>query len=138
DIRVVDEASDGAEAVAAVARSSPHVVLMDVRMPEVDGIAATERILSRADPPKVIVLTTFELDEYVFDALAAGASGFLLKRTPPESLVEAIRVVHEGGSMLSPTVTTTVIGRFAGRGTRQAPPAWREELTDREVEVLKA
>ena len=138
DIRVVDEAADGSQALGAVARSDPHVVLMDVRMPEMDGIAATSRILDRPRPPKVIVLTTFELDEYVFEALAAGASGFLLKRTPPENLIEAIRVVVEGGSMLSPTVTTTVIERFAGNHRPAEPVPGLDQLTERELEVLRA
>lgn len=138
DITVVGEAADGAEAVGLVRRAQPDVVLMDVRMPELDGISATARILDAPSPPRVIVLTTFELDDYVFDALAAGASGFLLKRTRPEQLVEAIRVVVDGGSMLSPTVTTRVIERFTHSQPQAPTPAWVGQLTDRERDVLRA
>lgn len=138
DITVVGEADDGVGALGAVRHARPDVVLMDVRMPELDGIAATERILALPSPPKVVVLTTFELDDYVFDALAAGASGFLLKRTPPEQLVESIREVVAGGSMLSPSVTRRVIERFAHQRPQAATPAWLGELTDRERDVLRA
>ena len=138
DITVVGEADDGAGALAAVHRAQPDVVLMDVRMPEVDGIAATGRILALPSPPKVVVLTTFELDDYVFDALAAGASGFLLKRTPPEQLVQSIREVVAGGSMLSPSVTRRVIERFAHQRPPAGTAAWLAELTDRERDVLRA
>jgi DNA-binding NarL/FixJ family response regulator len=138
DIEVVGEAADGRAGVAEVTRCRPDVVLMDVRMPRVDGLAATERVLKLPDPPKVIVLTTFELDEYVFDALSAGASGFLLKRTPPEQLVDAIRAVVEGGSILSPSVTRRVIAEFTDQRRSVVPVAGVDELTDRELEVLKA
>lgn len=138
DITVVGEADDGAGALAAVQRARPDVVLMDVRMPEIDGITATGRILALPSPPKVMVLTTFELDDYVFDALAAGASGFLLKRTPPEQLVQSIREVVAGGSMLSPSVTRRVIERFAHQRPRAGTAAWLAELTDRERDVLRA
>lgn len=139
DIEVVGEAADGREAIAEVRRTRPDVVLMDVRMPDLDGISATARILEGPDPPKVIVLTTFELDRYVFDALAAGASGFLLKRTPPEQLIEAIRVVMDEGSMLSPSVTATLIAEFTSRrGPRPEAIPGMDQLTDREREVLRA
>lgn len=138
DIQVVGEVADGSGVHSAVSHSKPHVVLMDVRMPDVDGITATARLLEDASPPKVIVLTTFEIDDHVFDALAAGASGFLLKRTPPEELVDAIRVVARGDSMLSPSVTTTVIQRFASAGPRRASPTGIDQLTEREREVLAA
>ncbi|CAN5794662.1 response regulator transcription factor [soil metagenome] len=138
DITVVGEAATGTEALGVVAGAQPDVVLMDVRMPEMDGITATARILQRPSPPRVIVLTTFELDDYVFDALAAGASGFLLKRTRPEQLVEAIRVVVDGGSMLSPSVTTRVIEQFARPRSPAVAPRWVADLTDRERDVLRA
>ncbi|HSJ44077.1 MAG TPA: response regulator transcription factor [Euzebyales bacterium] len=138
DITVVGEADDGTTALGVVQRMRPDVVLMDVRMPELDGIAATERILARPSPPKVVVLTTFELDDYVFDALAADASGFLLKRTPPDQLVQSIREVVAGGSMLSPTVTTRVIERFSRRRPPAPTPTWLGQLTDRERDVLRA
>ena len=138
DLLIVGEAVDGSAAVAAVGESRPEVVLMDIRMPGMDGIAATEQITSRPDPPKVIVLTTFHLDEYVFGALRAGASGFLLKDTPPEDIIRAVRLVAAGEAMLSPAVTRTLIEQFG----RDAPAPWRaaareslRALTDREREV---
>jgi DNA-binding NarL/FixJ family response regulator len=105
DIEVVAEASTGLEAVAKVERFDPTVVLMDIRMPELDGLEATRRILAREDPPRILVLTTFALDEYIFDALNAGASGFVLKDDPPEQLIEAVRTVAAGESLLSPEIT---------------------------------
>ena len=135
DIEVVDEAGDGIEAIAAVNRSRPDVVLMDIRMPQVDGLEATRRILSRPDAPRVIVLTTFDLDEYVFEALRAGASGFLLKDAPEERLAAAIRVAADGGSMFDPAVTRRVVERFAQTGGA-IPDARVESLTERESEVL--
>lgn len=137
-IHVVGEAADGRTAPGVVSRTNPDVVLMDVRMADVDGIAATEAVLALPAPPRVIVLTTFELDDYVFDALAAGASGFLLKRTPPERLVEAIEVVAAGESMLSPAVTARVIARATDGIRATAVPAGMDDLTDREREVLRA
>lgn len=136
-LAVVAEASDGAAAVSAVLAHRPDVVLMDVRMPGVDGITGTERVRALADPPAVIILTTFHLDEYVFDALRAGASGFLLKDTAPTDIVEAIRLVAAGEAILSPAVTRTLIDRFgsAPRPRRQAAEALLRELTDREREV---
>jgi DNA-binding NarL/FixJ family response regulator len=136
-IEVVGEAADGSEA-APVARSTrPDVVLMDVRMPNVDGIAATRAVLAAAPTARVVILTTFEQDDYVFGALREGASGFLLKRTSPEDLVAAIHTVAGGDSLLSPSVTRTVIDRMA----RQPPPdatAYKrlDQLTPREREVL--
>jgi DNA-binding NarL/FixJ family response regulator len=106
DMRVLAEAKDGEEAVQAARRSQPEIVLMDIRMPKMDGLEATRRIIAASrQPPRVLMLTTFDLDEYVFDALHAGASGFLLKDVPPEQLVAGIRVVAEGDSLLSPSVT---------------------------------
>jgi DNA-binding NarL/FixJ family response regulator len=137
DIEVVGEAEDGAAAVEAAQRLHPDVVLMDVRMPELDGIEATRRLLSGPDPrPRVLVLTTFDLDEYVYEALRAGASGFLLKDAPEDRLVAAIRVAADGGAMFSPAVTRRLIEEFARRERSEPPPAL-EELTQREVEVLR-
>jgi DNA-binding NarL/FixJ family response regulator len=137
-IEVVGEADDGDEAVASALELSPDVVLMDVRMPNLDGIEATRRILAAPEPvPRVLVLTTFDLDEYVFAALRAGASGFLLKDAPEAQLLAAIRVVADGGSLFAPAVTRRLIGRFASLGEPAAPPASIETLTTREVEVLR-
>ena len=141
DLDVVGEAADGLEAVELVRRSSPDVVLMDVRMPNLDGVAATERILGAGgvEPvPRVIILTTFDLDEYVFAALRAGASGFLLKDTPAETLVEAVRTVASGDALLAPSVTRRVIEQFADRPPGQAAvtPTNLSTLTSREHEVL--
>jgi DNA-binding NarL/FixJ family response regulator len=138
-LEVVGEAADGAEAVSAVRTLHPDVVLMDIRMPRVDGLAATRQILARPDPPKVAVLTTFHLDEYVFAALEAGASGFLLKDTPPREIVAAIRAVAAGSEMLSPAVTRRLIAEYVGgRGHPQRAEALRrlDVLSDREREVL--
>ena len=132
---VVGEANDGAEAVARARELEPDVVLMDVRMPDLDGIEATRRIVVGDDSPRVLVLTTFDLDEYVYEALRAGASGFLLKDAPEDQLVAGIRVVANGGSLFAPTVTRRLIERFAG-SRPQAPPPALDELTAREVEVL--
>lgn len=139
DLTVVGEADDGAEAVEAVRRSNPDVVLMDIRMPRLDGIAATKAVRSLDRPPAVVVLTTFDLDDHVFRALQAGAAGFLLKDTPPAELVHAAQVVAAGDSMLSPSVTRRLIARFAATNasTRQDRARARlEALTTRELEVL--
>ena len=138
DIEVVGEAADGAAAVELALRLRPDVVLMDIRMPRMDGIEATRRILAdpRAGDARVVVLTTFDADEYVYEALAAGASGFLLKDGPADELLRAVRVVAAGESLLSPAVTTRVIERFARRGGLRPAPAL-EELTPRELEVLR-
>jgi len=135
DLAVVAEAGDGDEAVRVVRAERPDVVLMDVRMPRMDGIEATRQISAAT---RVVILTTYELDEYVFDALAAGASAFLLKASPPEELLRAIRVVAAGDALLAPSVTKRLIEQFAHRPERAARGAKRlEELTSRELDVLK-
>jgi DNA-binding NarL/FixJ family response regulator len=139
DIEVVGEAADGTEAVAEARRLAPDVVLMDVRMPELDGIEATRRLLANGiDGTKVVMLTTFDMDEYVYDALRAGASGFLLKDVPPEQLVAGIRAVASGDALLAPTITRRLIEEFVrtAPAKRSAPPGL-DELTPREVEVLR-
>ena len=137
DIEVVGEASNGHEAVHSTSRLEPDVVLMDIRMPELDGIAATAEITAR-HPARVLVLTTYDLDEYVYDALQAGASGFLLKDTPPEQLAGGIRAVAAGEALLAPTVTRRLIEEFARVGpANRATPSELDELTPRELEVLR-
>jgi DNA-binding NarL/FixJ family response regulator len=137
-IEVVGEAADGRAAIESARRLDPDVVLMDVRMPELDGIAATREVLAAAPRTRVLIVTTFEVDEYVFGALEAGASGFLLKRTGPEELIGAIHTVAEGEALLSPSVTRRVIERMARRPTRgETNGAGLEELTAREREVLE-
>ena len=136
DVEVVAEASNGIEAVDKAARFRPTVVLMDIRMPELDGLAATRRILADDKAARVLILTTFDLDEYVYEALAAGASGFVLKDDPPEQLLAAIRTVAAGDALLSPTVTKRVIAQFA-RISRPAPPKEFDDLTARERDVLR-
>ena len=137
DIEVVGEASNGHEAVYSAGRFDPDVVLMDIRMPELDGIAATREITSRR-ATRVLVLTTYDLDEYVYDALQAGASGFLLKDTPPTQLVDGIRAVAGGEALLAPTVTRRLIEEFSRIGpARRARPPELDELTPRELEVLQ-
>ena len=136
-ISVVGEATNGAEAVALASELEPQVVLMDVRMPELDGIEATRLILeAQPDGPRVLVLTTFSDDEYVYEALRAGASGFLLKDAPEEQLIAGIRIVAHGGSLFAPAVTRKLIERFAGRAPALPPPAL-DDLTPRELEVLR-
>jgi DNA-binding NarL/FixJ family response regulator len=136
DIEVVAEASDGNQAVHAAARFTPTVVLMDIRMPVLDGLEATRRILAADPAARILILTTFDLDEYVYEALSAGASGFVLKDDPPEQLISAIRTVAAGDALLSPAVTRRVIRQFT-RMPRAAPPTGIEELTPREHEVLR-
>jgi DNA-binding NarL/FixJ family response regulator len=150
-IDVVAEAANGLEAVEAARSTRPDVVLMDIRMPEVDGLEATRRILSRAsadgpdeaasaDPPRIIMLTTFDLDRYVYEALAAGASGFLLKDVTPEHLVGAVRLVRSGDALLAPTITRRLVERFARHDERahgRKPHRDLSALTQREVEVLQ-
>jgi DNA-binding NarL/FixJ family response regulator len=137
DIEVVGEAADGHEAVAIAQRRAPDVVLMDIRMPTVDGIDATRRLMAHDNPPRVLVLTTFDLDEYVYNALRAGASAFLLKDAPEHQLLAAIRVVADGGSLFAPSITRRLIERFADRaGTPTAAPAIAE-LSPRELDVLR-
>jgi DNA-binding NarL/FixJ family response regulator len=135
-IEVVAEASNGRDAVAQAARFRPDVVLMDIRMPEMDGLEATRRILAADPEARVLILTTFDLDDYVFEALRAGASGFVLKDEPPEQLLAAVRTVAGGEALLSPTVTRRVIRRFA-TVRRQSPPAAVADLTPRELEVFR-
>jgi DNA-binding NarL/FixJ family response regulator len=138
DVEVVAEASDGAEAVDLVRRQHPDVVLMDIRMPEVDGIVATRRILAdeRTCRTRIIVLTTFELDEYVFEALRAGASGFLLKDIEPDDLRDAVRVAARGEALLSPSVTRRLIDEFVRKSPSPREPDRLQELTAREREVV--
>jgi DNA-binding NarL/FixJ family response regulator len=139
DVTVVGEAEDGASALDAVGRDRPDVVLMDIRMPKLDGLAATAAIRARPQPPAVVVLTTFDSDDEVFRALEAGATGFLLKDTPPAELLRAVRLAAAGDSMLSPTITRRVITRFTAedRTNRRREALDRlRDLTDREREVL--
>jgi DNA-binding NarL/FixJ family response regulator len=135
-MEVVGEAADGREAVGVARRTRPDIVLMDISMPRLDGLAAARELLDAPSPPKVITLTTFDTDENLYAALRAGTSGFLLKVSPPEQLLEAIRVVHSGDALLDPAVTSRVIATFAGRAEPVPPPALGE-LTPRELEVLR-
>ena len=137
DIAVVGEAENGEEAVDVAARLRPTLVLMDIQMPVMDGLTATRRITSGSAETRVIILTTFERDEYVFEALRFGASGFLLKNAPPEELVHAVRVVADGNALLSPSVTRRIIEEFSGRPARVHTPPDLGRLTDREREVLR-
>ena len=136
DIEVVGEAADGLEAVLAARQTEPDVILMDIRMPELDGLEATRRILATDSGARILILTTFDLDEYVYEALRAGASGFVLKDDPPEQLVAAVHVVTSGDALLSPTVTKRVIKQFT-RAPRPSPPGKLEDLSDREQEVFR-
>jgi DNA-binding NarL/FixJ family response regulator len=140
-LEVVGEASDGVEAVAAARDLRPDVVLMDIRMPGIDGIEATRQVLALGGekPIRVLVLTTFDLNEYVYDALRAGASGFLLKDTPPEQLVAGVHVVARGESLLAPSITRRLIEEFAAKApaAEAAPAPELEELTTRELEVFR-
>ncbi|KIH98295.1 LuxR family transcriptional regulator [Streptomonospora alba] len=138
DVSVVAEAADGQEAVRMTAAELPDVVLMDIRMPILDGLAATRRILAdpALEPVRIVILTTFDLDEYIFEALRTGASGFLVKDTEPEELLQGVRVVTRGDALLSPAVTRRLIADYAGRPKRPRPSARLAELTDREREVL--
>jgi DNA-binding NarL/FixJ family response regulator len=146
DLAVVGEAGDGQQALDAVRALQPDVVLMDIRMPRMDGVEATRRIVgpdrdaaSRRSAPRVLVLTTFDLDEYVVEALRAGASGFLLKDVPADDLIAAIRVVAAGDAIVAPSITRRLLDRFAARlpATDEATPASLENLTEREVEVMR-
>jgi DNA-binding NarL/FixJ family response regulator len=136
EIEVVAEASNGLEAIDKAARFHPSVVLMDIRMPELDGLQATRRILAAGNGARILILTTFDLDEYVYEALSAGASGFVLKDDPPEQLIGAIRTVAAGDALLSPAVTKRVIEQFT-RLPRPTPPKEFEQLTSREQEVFR-
>jgi DNA-binding NarL/FixJ family response regulator len=137
DLEVVGEAADGREAVDLARRVRPDVILMDVRMPHVDGVEATRRLAAAGLPARVLILTTFDLDEYVYDAIRAGASGFLLKDVQPAQLVEAIRVVAAGEALLAPTVTRRLLDHFAGALPSTQPPAELARLTERELQILE-
>ncbi|WP_066951546.1 response regulator [Microtetraspora fusca] len=136
DVEVAGEASDGAQAVELVAELRPDVVLMDIRMPELDGLEATRRIMALDHVPRVIILTTFDLDRYVYEALQAGASGFLLKDVSPEQLLASVRLVMTGDALLAPSITRRLVERFAWPTAAPAPGRLRD-LTPREVEVLR-
>ena len=136
DIEVVAEARDGLEAVARAAQLDPTVVLMDIRMPELDGLEAARRIIAANDAARILILTTFGLDEYVYEALRAGASGFVLKDDPPEQLIGAVRTVAAGDALLSPAITKRVINQFT-RIPRHEPPKELDELTAREQDILR-
>jgi DNA-binding NarL/FixJ family response regulator len=136
EIEVVAEAANGLEAVEKAARFDPDVVLMDIRMPELDGLEATRRILAGGGSARVLILTTFDLDEYVYEALRAGASGFVLKDDPPEQLIAAIRTVAAGDALLSPAVTKRVIEQFT-RLPRPSPPSELDDLSERERDVFR-
>ena len=136
DIEVVAEASNGLEAIEKATRFDPTVILMDIRMPELDGLEATRRILAADRGARILILTTFDLDEYVYEALRAGASGFVLKDDSPEQLIAAIRTVADGDALLSPTVTRRVIQRFV-RTPRPTAPTEMEELSERERDVFR-
>lgn len=137
-IEVVGEGADGTDAIPVVHKHRPDVLLMDVRMPTMDGIAATKAVVAEPNPPAIVMLTTFDLDEYVFEALEAGASGFLLKDTPPQDLIRAVHVVAGGEAMLAPTVTKRMLSHFSQAHPAGKPPEHPglADLTDREREVL--
>jgi len=139
DMQIVGEASDGAETIAAVKKLKPDIVLMDIQMPGMDGLEATRRIVEMYDevPTKVLILTTFERDDYIFEALRAGACGFLLKNATPEDLVAGIRVVADGNALLAPSVTRHVIAKFAQRPKPRDYTDSLSKLTSREVDVMK-
>jgi DNA-binding NarL/FixJ family response regulator len=137
DIEVVGEAEDGAEAVELARRVDPDVILMDVRMPKMDGVEATRRLTAAGSSARVVILTTFDLDEYVHEAIRAGASGFLLKDVQPAQLVEAVRVVAAGEALLAPTVTRRLLDRFARALPDEKPPPSLDALTARELEILR-
>jgi DNA-binding NarL/FixJ family response regulator len=136
DIEVIGEAVNGQEAVEQAAALSPDVILMDVRMPVLDGLQATRQITAKPDPPKILVLTTFDLDDYVYEALRAGASGFLLKDASANELADAVRLVAAGDALLAPGVTRRLIAEFARMGAPRSPARKLEGLTERESEVL--
>jgi DNA-binding NarL/FixJ family response regulator len=138
DIEVVGEAEDGQQAVEAVEQLRPDVVLMDIRMPGIDGIEATRRIVARGLPARVLVLTTFDVDDYVYEAMKAGASGFLLKTAPPRQLAEAVRTIAAGDALLAPSVTRRLVEQFVRRPPPGAAvPPGLKDLTERELDVLK-
>jgi DNA-binding NarL/FixJ family response regulator len=137
DLEVVGEAADGRETIEAVRTQRPDVILMDIRMPNLDGIEATRRLAAAAHAPRVLILTTFDLDQYVYEALRAGASGFLLKDASAEELLQAVRVVAAGEALLSPSITRRLIADYARRPPPNERPAALDELTPRELEVLR-
>ena len=137
DLEVIGEAGDGREAIEAAETLRPDVVLMDIRMPNLDGIDATRRLVQGEQPPRVLILTTFDLDEYVYEALRAGASGFLLKDAAAEELLHAIRVIAAGEALLSPSITRRLIEDYARRPPAREQPTALAELTPRELEVLR-
>jgi DNA-binding NarL/FixJ family response regulator len=139
EIEVVGEAEDGVEAMEATRRLLPDVILMDIRMPNVDGVEATRRLVSRGTESRILILTTFDLDEYVYEAIRAGASGFLLKDVRPQELVDAIHVVAKGDALLAPSIMRRLLDRFAEQAPEDParPPPQLESLTERELEVLK-
>lgn len=137
DIEIVGEAAEGTGAIQVIERESPDVVLMDVQMPGMDGLEATKQLLENGSESRIVILTTFERDEYIFEALRLGASGFLLKNAPPEELIDGVRIVASGQALLSPSVTRRVIGSFSGSAAPIDAPNGLEHLTDRESEVLE-
>jgi DNA-binding NarL/FixJ family response regulator len=139
EIEVVGEAEDGFEAFEATRRLLPDVILMDIRMPNLDGVEATRRLVARGIESRILILTTFDLDEYVYEAIRAGASGFLLKDVRPQELVDAIHVVAKGDALLAPSITRRLLDRFAEQAPQDdpKPPPQLESLTERELEVLK-
>ena len=137
DLEVVGETADGRETIEAVQTQRPDVVLMDIRMPNLDGIETTRRLAAAAHPPRVLILTTFDLDQYVYEALRAGASGFLLKDASADELLQAVRVIAAGDALLSPSITRRLIADYAHRPPPSERPAALEELTRRELEVLR-
>jgi DNA-binding NarL/FixJ family response regulator len=137
DIEVVAEAENGLEAVRQAALTEPDVVLMDIRMPELDGLAATEQILRQADPPTIVVLTTFDQNEYIYRALRAGAAGFLLKDAPSSRLIAAVRAAATGDSLIEPSITQRLVERFAEPAPATGIPGRLEQLTARELDVLR-
>jgi DNA-binding NarL/FixJ family response regulator len=137
DLEVVGSAADGAQAVDLVLDAKPDVVLMDIRMPELDGLAATEQILRQADPPTIVVLTTFDQNEYIYRALRAGAAGFLLKDAPSSRLIAAVRAAATGDSLIEPSITQRLVERFAEPAPATGIPERLEQLTARELDVLR-
>jgi DNA-binding NarL/FixJ family response regulator len=137
DIEVVGEAGDGIEAIAVTEQTRPDVVVMDVRMPRMDGVEATRRIRAASDAPRVLILTTFDLDEYVYEAIRAGASGFLLKDTGAANLIEGVRIVHSGNAVVAPSTTRRLFDRFATAGPVRSAGPPPDALTARETEVLR-
>jgi DNA-binding NarL/FixJ family response regulator len=139
EIEVVGEAEDGFEAMEATRSLLPDVILMDIRMPNLDGVEATRRLVARGTDSRILILTTFDLDEYVYEAIRAGASGFLLKDVRPQELVDAIHVIAKGDALLAPSITRRLLDRFAEQAPRDEaePPPQLESLTERELEVLK-